>query len=322
MADKPAGGAVAVLGLIATALLWGAMIPMTHVLATKHIDPFFMSAIRYLIPAPLLIGMVLLFDRASPFRAPVPWLVVAKLGAIMAFFSILYTVGIMLSEPVRAAIAMSCGPLVAAVMTKLMLRVPLARGFWPAATSAAIGAALVALDAVRPRAGAAGEYSYLGEVLLVGAMASWSLYSLKVQAWLAPLGWSNMRITCLTSLAGGLLICALFLALAAITPSRLPDEMPPAAAIGMLLWVGVGGAGLAILFWNYGVSHVGVPVATLYTSLAPVFSVAVAALFFGSQITLQQVAGGILILAGVLRMQWLGVQAARARQQRAVQKMV
>lgn len=321
MSVKPAGSALAVLGLVVTALLWGAMIPMTHVLATQYIDPFFMSAVRYLIPAPLLIGMALVFDRASPFRAPVPWAVVAKLGFVMACFSVFYTVGIMLSEPVRAAIAMSCSPLVAAVMTKLMLRVPLARGFWPAAICAAIGAALVALDAVRPKA-VAGEFGYVGEVMLVCAMASWSWYSLKVQAWLAPLGWSNMRITCLTSLAGGLLICALFTVLATITPARLPTEMPPPAALGMLAWVGIGGAGLAILFWNFGVGHVGVPVATLYTSLAPVFSVVVAALFFGSQITLQQVAGGILILAGVVRMQWLGVQAAQARQKAARQKIV
>src|SRR3546814_2970982 len=72
----------------------------------------------------------------------------------------------------------------------------------------------------------------------------------------------------------------------------------------MLAWVALGGAGVAILFWNFGVSHVGVPVATLYTSLAPVFSVLVASLFFGSHVTLQQVAGGMLILAGVVRMQW------------------
>lgn len=99
--------------------------------------------------------------------------------------------------------------------------------------------------------------------------------------------------------------------LAALQPSRLPTEMPSAAALGMLAWVGIGGAGLAILFWNFGVSHVGVPVATLYTSLAPVFSVAVAAAFFGSTVTLQQIAGGMLILAGVVRMQWLQARALR-----------
>ncbi len=312
MTGKPAGSSLlASLGLVVTALLWGAMIPMTHALATKHLDPFFVSAIRYLIPAPLLIGMAFLFDRRSPFRAPLPWRTVFKLGAGMACFSVFYTIGIMLSDPVRAAIAMSCGPLVAALLTKLMLRVPLARGFWPAAICAVIGASLVALDAVRPRAGSAADTGYAGEALLVLAMVSWSWYSIKVQAWLGPLGWSQMRITCLTSLAGGILICTLFAVLAGLQPARLPAEMPSAPVLGMLAWVGIGGAGLAILFWNFGVSHVGVPVATLYTSLAPVFSVGVAAVFFGSNVTLQQIAGGMLILAGVVRMQWLQARAMR-----------
>ncbi|WP_370155256.1 DMT family transporter [Ferrovibrio sp.] len=314
MNAAPAGGRpLATLGLVATALLWGAMIPMTHALATRYFDPFFVSAIRYLIPAPLLVGMAFLFDRASPFRPPVPVAMVLRLGGGMACFSVFYTIGIMLSEPVRAAIAMSCGPLVAALLTRAMLRVPLARGFWPAAVAAVIGASLVALDAVRPGAGSAGDHGYVGEALLVLAMVSWSWYSIRVQTWLAPHGWSQMRITCLTSIAGGLLICSLFAMLAVFDPLRLPQAMPPAPAIGMLAWVGIGGAGLAILFWNYGVSHVGVPVATLYTSLAPVFSVLVAALFFGSQVTLQQVAGGILILAGVVRMQWLQMRALRAQ---------
>src|SRR5690606_30697383 len=94
-------------------------------------------------------------------------------------------------------------------------------------------------------------------------------------------------------------------------PSRLPTALPATAALWMLAWVGVGGAGFAILFWNYGVSHIGVPVATLYTSMAPVFAVMVAALFFDASVTLQQVAGGALILAGVLRMQWLQVKTVR-----------
>jgi drug/metabolite transporter (DMT)-like permease len=318
MTGNPAAGSpLASFGLVATALIWGAMIPMTYALATVYFDPFFVSAIRYLIPAPLLIAMAVAFDRASPFRAPLPILRVFRLGGGMAGFSVFYTVGIMLSDPVRAAIAMSCGPLVAALLTRAMLRVPLARGFWPAAACAVIGAALVAVDAVRPRAGSPGDHGYWGEVLLVLAMTSWSWYSIRVQSWLVPLGWSQMRITCLTSMAGGVLICALFAVLAVVDPGRLPASIPPLPAFGMLAWVAIGGAGVAILFWNFGVSHVGVPVATLYTSLAPVFSVLVAALFFGSHVTLQQIAGGMLILAGVVRMQWLQMQAARR-----LQKMV
>lgn len=312
MSEKPAGGLLAVVGLLTTALLWGMMIPMTHALATRHLDPFFVSAIRYLIPAPLLFALALIYDRKSPFRAPMPWGRLLRLGVSMSLFSLCFTIGIMLSEPVRAAIVMSASPLVAALVSKVMLRARLARGFWPAAAAAMIGAALVAVDAVKARAAAPGEIAYLGEGLLVCAMVLWSWYSVRAQGWLAPLGFSQMRITLLTSLAGGLLICSLVGILAVFQPERLPTAWPAASAIGMLLCIGLGGAGLAILFWNYGVSRVGVPVATLYSSMAPVFAVTVSALFFGASITLQQVAGGILILAGILRMQWMQVKAARA----------
>lgn len=319
MSEKPAGGALAVTGLITTALLWGMMIPMTHALATRHLDPFFVSAVRYLIPAPLLFALALIYDRRSPFRAPMPWGRVLQLGAAMSMFSICFTVGIMLSEPVRAAIVMSAGPLVAALVSKLLVRSPLAGGFWPAAAAAMAGAALVAIDAVKARMAAPGEIAYLGEGLLVCAMALWSWYSVRAQSWLAPLGFSQMRITLLSSLSGGLLICSLVGILAGFQPERLPTEWPAASAIGMLLCIGLGGAGIAILFWNYGVSRIGVPVATLYSSMAPVFAVVVSALFFGASITLQQVGGGVLILAGILRMQWMQVKAARAA---ARQKMV
>ena len=107
MSEKPAGGALAVTGLVATALLWGMMIPMTHVLATRHLDPFFVSAVRYLIPAPLLLALALIYDRKWPFRAPMPWSKVLRLGIAMSLFSLCFTIGIMLSEPVRAAIVMS-----------------------------------------------------------------------------------------------------------------------------------------------------------------------------------------------------------------------
>lgn len=303
---------MAVAGLITTALLWGMMIPMTHALATRHLDPFFVSAVRYLIPAPLLFAFALIYDRKSPFRAPMPWSQVLRLGVSMALFSLCFTIGIMLSEPVRAAIVMSASPLVAALVSKIMVRSRLARGFWPAAAAAMIGAALVAIDAVKARATMPGEIAYLGEMLLVCAMVLWSWYSVRAQSWLAPLGFSQMRITLLSSLAGGLLICSLFAILATLQPERVPADVPPASAIGMLLCIGLGGAGIAILFWNYGVSRIGVPVAMLYSSMAPVFAVVVSALFFGASITLQQVAGGILILAGILRMQWMQVKAVRA----------
>lgn len=297
-------------GLVLTALLWGAMIPMTHALATQVFDPFFLSMIRYLIPAPVLVVLCLGFDRTWPFAGDLPLKRLVILGLSMATFSICFTIGIMLSEPIRAAIVMSCSPLVATLLSKLLNRSFLPRGFKLAMTAAIVGGALVAIDAAKPRAAPAGleHLPYLGEALLVCAMTSWSWYSLKVQTWLAPLGWSQLRISLLTSLAGGLIMVLVFTVIDIASPGRVPSEWPSPGTWFMLMWMGVGGAGIAIVLWNFGVSRIGVPVASLYGNLAPVFSVGVAAMFFGAGLSTQQLIGGAVILAGIARMQWLQIR--------------
>lgn len=305
-----AGSGLAIAGLVLTSLLWGGMIPMTHALATEVFDPFFLALIRYLLPAGPLFLLCLAIDRHSPFKGPLPRQPLVRLGAMMACFSLMFTFGIMLSDPISSAIVISCGPLIATVLSKLLYRVPLARGFGMALLAAVVGGALVAVDAVRPRAEAGGGIPYLGELLLIGAQLSWTLYSLKAQEWLVPSGWSQLRISFLTSLAGAGYIIVAFLVINTLSPGRLPSEWPSMGTWFMLAWMALGGAGAAIVLWNYGVSHVGVPVASLYGNLAPVFSVLVAALFFGAAVSPQQIIGGAVILAGILRMQWLRLRPA------------
>ncbi len=317
MADREAGSAIkpapenqggiglAIAGLTLTALLWGGMIPMTHAMVTQVFDPLFLAAIRYMVPAPLLLALCLLIDRASPFGGPMPWRHLIRLGALMACFSQFFTFGMLLSDPIRAAIVMSCSPLVATLLAKALYRTPLARGFALALAAAVIGGALVAVDAVRPRATVGQEgVPFIGEMLLFASMASWSLYSMKTQQWLAPLRWSQLRISFLTSLAGSCFVLSGFVGMELVLPGRLPTEWPSASVWFMLIWMAVGGAGIAIVLWNYGVSRVGVPVASLYGNMAPVFSVLVAALFFGAAVSPQQILGGLIILAGIVYMQW------------------
>lgn len=317
VSGQAAGGIVAGVaapaGLIFTALLWGAMTPMTHVLVTGVFDPFFLALVRYLVPAPLLLVFCLLLDRSSPFAGHMPVRRLFTLGVSMSGFSILFTVGLMLCDPIRGAIVMSCNPLMAAVLARTMYRMPFARGFKLAMLAAMIGGAMVAADAVRPKAGSETfGLPFVGEALLIGAMFSWNWYSMKAQEWLAPMGWSQIRISFLTSLAGCILMLAGFGCLSVFSESRLPTEWPTPLTWFMIGWLGFGGAGAAIVLWNFGVSRIGLPVASIYSSLAPVFAVGVAALFFGAPLSAQQLLGGVVVLAGIVRMQILRLRPVAA----------
>ena len=78
----------------------------------------------------------------------------------------------------------------------------------------------------------------------------------------------------------------------------------------MIAWIGVLGVAVAVLLWNTGVSLVGVPVASLFSNTAPIFAIGVAALM-GSEPSWLQLGGGVVVLAGIARLQLRQIRQAR-----------
>src|SRR6266404_4011131 len=75
------------------------------------------------------------------------------------------------------------------------------------------------------------------------------------------------------------------------------DFSPP--TLLLLLYAGLLMIGVANLLWHFGVSRVGVAVATMYTNLMPVAAVLLT-LWLGTAPSAGQLVGGAVILAGVL----------------------
>ncbi len=144
-----------------------------------------------------------------------------------------------------------------------------------------------------------------GEALLVIAQLCWSWYSIRAQQWLADRG--QIALSALTSTVASVLlgiVCAVVWALGGIA---WPTRPPTPVEWGMVAWIGVLGVAVAVLLWNTGVSLVGVPVASLFANSAPVFAIGLAALM-GREPSWLQVAGGVVVLAGIA-----GCRSARPR---------
>jgi drug/metabolite transporter (DMT)-like permease len=77
------------------------------------------------------------------------------------------------------------------------------------------------------------------------------------------------------------------------------------ASLLLVAYTGLVSNGIGNLLWFYGCSRVGVPVASLFQNLMPIAAVLVS-LLFGREPTWAQVAGGVVILAGVLHAQLAG----------------
>lgn len=304
----PSAGAQkrATLVLLLAALIWGSMIPVLAALAVYY-DKWLLSWARYILGLPVLwLAVWLSRPPAAPPR-PLNRQRLLRLGAAMTAFSVLYTFGVAHAHPATSAIVLMCGPIWAALLSRLMHGATTPPGFIVTLVLVVAGGIVAVLGTPRP----AGAYALEGgEVLLVIAQLCWSWYSIRAQQWLSDRG--QIALSALTSTVASVLlgfVCAgVWLAGGISWPTRPPTPVE----WGMVAWIGVLGVAVAVLLWNTGVSLVGVPVASLFANSAPIFAIGLAALM-GREPSWLQLAGGVMVLGAIARLQLLQLRTARVR---------
>jgi drug/metabolite transporter (DMT)-like permease len=282
-------------GLFLVALSWGTMIPaMTHLL--QGWDPYFLALARYALAAPPMLVALSLTERHAPWLAGYAawrWCLLGMVG--IGFFPALYTVGLAHANPITAAILASTNPVVTAIVGRLAFRMPIPQRMLPGILLAVAGCILATYDPARP-----GTPFDLrgGEILIIAAGACWSWYSMAAQGWLA--GCSQLRIAGVTTAIGSVALAAIYLVAGLLGAA----DLPPAAArgsvdVGLLLWLAFVPVMLGNVFWHHGVRTLGPVVATLFLNLVPISAVLISAAM-GVEPTLQQLIGGVVVLAGIM----------------------
>jgi drug/metabolite transporter (DMT)-like permease len=303
----PSVGALrrASLVLLLAAMIWGSMIPVLAALS-EHYDNWLLSWSRYILGLPVLWLAVLVSAKPTGVPRRLDWTRLLKLGTAMTVFSVLYTFGVAHAHPATAAIVLMCGPIWATLLARAMLGASTPPGFGFTLVLVVAGGIVVVLGTPGRAAGSFGLEG--GEALLVIAQLCWSWYSIRAQQWLADRG--QIALSALTSTVASVLlgvVCAVVWAMGGIAwPTRPPTPLE----WGMVAWIGVLGVAVAVLLWNTGVSLVGVPVASLFANSAPVFAIGLAALM-GREPSWLQVAGGVVVLAGIAQLQIRQTRAAR-----------
>jgi drug/metabolite transporter (DMT)-like permease len=237
----------------------------------------------------------------------------------VASFLTLYNLGLSMTHPMTVAALSAGAPVYMAVVSRLMTGARLERGFWGATTLTLIGAAIAIggqAQAGLSGAGAARSAAALGgqggELLVVLAICSWTVYSILAQRWFAP-DTPQLRRTWLTTI-GALPWLLLFWVGARLAGLAGPPNLHPApVAVIQLLVAALFCTALATVAWNTGVNRLGIQTGGLWQNMVPVFAVLIALLFFGVQPLTEQWVGGAVVLAGVLYMQWQRARTARAK---------
>jgi drug/metabolite transporter (DMT)-like permease len=134
----------------------------------------------------------------------------------------------------------------------------------------------------------------VGDVLLFAAVLTWAGYTLLLRHWKLPM--SSLRLTAWITYTG-----TPGLVLAGIPDLRRTDW----AGVSVAGWAGVLYAALlslvlAYLLWNRGVALLGASRTVVYNTLVPLLATAIAMVGLSERPGLIHVAGGALIIAGVL----------------------
>lgn len=289
---------VAPASLVGCAVLWGSMVPFTHQLVQGY-DPVFISMLRYVFGVAAILVMVLLLERGRLMPPGLPWGRIVRLGTFgIAGFAVCFSFGFTFADPVTAAVLMSAGPVIYAILARILYRAPLERGLGLAIPLVVAGGIAVVLG--RPQ-GAALSFRG-GELLYLVASTLWAWYSMRAQEWLGPYRLGQLRLSALTAMVGGVALVGVFLLVKALGQTYGATTMTAPADWAKVAWIGVTGAAFSVVLWNIGVSRIGAPVASLYGNLSGVFGVLFAAAL-GADWTWVQVMGGLLVLGGVVQMQ-------------------
>ncbi len=301
MTNNPASSAwFGTINYFLASVFWGLNIPLTASLL-KTIDPFWLSPIRYVIAATVLAVWVIGTLGFPQLRSPIPMARVLALSLCVAAFLTCFNLGLMYTDSITAAAVMAGSPVYVAVVSRFMIGAQLEKGFWGAAFLTIVGGGI----AVYGRAGAPGQQFGIhgGEILLVLSIACWTVYSILAQRWF-PIEVSQLRRTFLTTITA-LPWLLLFWVLARTAGlAGEPNLHPNTEAVINLLLTAVFGSALAVVAWNNGVAKLGINAGSVWQNMVPVFAVLISVLFFGLVPTVAQIVGGMVVLSGVLYLQW------------------
>jgi drug/metabolite transporter (DMT)-like permease len=272
--------------LLGTVLLWALNVTVTKFMLDHGWKPVAYGTIRYF--AAILFFWAFTWWRERSFRiARGDWWLVAIAAAGIFANQICFVYAVKLASASLVALLLGATPVFMGLIAWAFRLERLQGAFW---IGAALTMAGVALIAVESGGGLGG--TLLGSILGIATAFPWACYSTAI----GPLmrSYSPYRISSVVLPVG-------WVPLAAI---GLPQAASQSFRFGALVWLGFAFAVTGPLFltnilWFTAIDRVGAPRAALFGNLQPFFAVFFALILLSEKLHPMEIAGGLLIFAGI-----------------------
>jgi drug/metabolite transporter (DMT)-like permease len=253
------------------ALGWGAMFPIGDS-ALRHVDPFHLTALRYLLAGAGFLAILWLVEGRRALRTEGRGLELWLFGSAgIAGFNLLAFAGLEHTTPEHAALIVATSPLMALLADAALARRaprPAMLGF----VVLALAGVLLVIGRGDPAALLSGGVNGGDALVFLGA-ASFVVYTFGARRFT---GISSLRYTALSAAGGTITVLAVTEVATLAGALSDPTAGDVAAIWWQLAYVVVVGALMAVLAWNEGVRRLGAPNAALFMNLVPVVAFAIA----------------------------------------------
>jgi drug/metabolite transporter (DMT)-like permease len=272
--------------LLGTVLLWALNVTVTKYMFEHGWHPLSYGTIRYGL-AILVFWAFTWWRERSFWIARADWWLVALAGACIFANQVCFVYAVKLASASTVALLLGATPVFMGLIATVFGLDHLQWTFWIGAAVTFAGVALIAVASGGSLSG-----SLLGNLLAIVTAFTWACYSTAI----APLmrRYSPYRISSLVLVVGWIPL--------AIVGARQVSEQ--SLHFGVLPWIAfayavIGPLFLTNLLWFTAIDRVGAPRASLFANLQPFFSVFFALLLLSESLHGMEIAGGVLIFAGI-----------------------
>lgn len=275
--------------MLATVLFWGGNFTATK-LALPFIPPLAFTAIRFTIGTGLLWLILRKLEPEHDLAPGLGWSVIL-LGVVgNTLYQLCFITGLAATTATNTSLILSAMPTVVTVSAGVLgLEQITSRQGWALALASVGVVIVVASRGMQP-----GHGSWRGDLLVLAAVGCWTGYTLGLRRIAGRV--SALGVTAWTMLTGtpGLVLAGL--------PglARMSWKAVPASAWGGLVYSTLLSLVAAYILWSRAVHRIGASRAALYTCITPLIATAIAAAVLGERPTGWHLAGGLLIVSGVV----------------------
>ena len=272
--------------LLGAVLLWALNVTVTKYMLEHGWLPLAYAAIRYF--AAIAIFWVYTWLRERSFRiAREDWRYVGIAAAMIFLNQLCFVYSLEFAHASTVSLLFGTCPMFVGLISIVFLRAHLERSFWIGVALTFAGVALIA-------AGAGGGLvsGWKGDVLAIALAVTWAAYTIaivplmrryspyRISAVVLAIGWAPLALVSIPQI------------------SRQDFSFSGAVWLGFVYAV-IGPLFLTNILWFTAVDRVGAARASIFNNMQPFFGVLFALLILSESIHGLEIAGGLLIFAGI-----------------------